>query len=338
MKIDLNKFNELIKEKYLNSQTHPTFPLLIFNYTPKVQYERFWNEETLMCRGLITTLEGEIVARPFKKFFNLDEHSEGLPNETFSVYDKLDGSLGILYFYDDKPYIATRGSFTSEQAERANKIFQKKYSHLPFNKEHTYLFEIIYPENRIVVDYGAKEDLVLLAVLDTETGKDLELPDWELSKVKYYDGLKDWKTIRALQWENSEGFVIRFESGFRVKLKFTEYVRLHKILTNFTSRDIWESLREKRKIEEILDNVPDEFYQWVKKIVSQLEAEYKKIEDLAKSEFKVLENRKDTALYFNKCKYPAILFKLLDNKDYSDFIWRLIKPEIEKPFKIDEES
>jgi hypothetical protein len=74
------------------------------------------------------------------------------------------------------------------------------------------------------------------------------------------------------------------------------------------------------------------------KIVSQLEAEYKKIEDLAKSEFKVLENRKDTALYFNKCKYPAILFKLLDNKDYSDFIWRLIKPEIEKPFKIDEES
>jgi RNA ligase len=64
----------------------------------------------------------------------------------------------------------------------------------------------------------------------------------------------------------SEGFVIRFESGFRVKLKFTEYVRLHKILTNFTSRDIWESLREKRKIEEILDNVPDEFYQWVKKL------------------------------------------------------------------------
>jgi RNA ligase len=98
------------------------------------------------------------------------------------VYDKLDGSLGILYFYDDKPYIATRGSFTSEQAERANKIFQKKYSHLHFNKEHTYLFEIIYPENRIVVDYGAKEDLILLAVLDTETGKDLELPDWKCPK------------------------------------------------------------------------------------------------------------------------------------------------------------
>ncbi len=74
-------------EKYYNDgllhkQTHPTLDLTIWNYSPKVQYERLWDEITIQCRGLVTNSKGDIVARPFKKFFNYEEHKpeESLTN------------------------------------------------------------------------------------------------------------------------------------------------------------------------------------------------------------------------------------------------------------------
>ena len=82
----------------LYKQVHPTLPLTIWNYSEKVQYEGLWNDITLMCRGLVTDDEGNIVARPFKKFFNLDE-GKHTPTSEFDVYMKLDGSLGILFNY-----------------------------------------------------------------------------------------------------------------------------------------------------------------------------------------------------------------------------------------------
>jgi len=73
-------------EKYyenglLHKQTHPNLDLTIWNYSPKVQYERLWDEITIQCRGLVTNSKGDIVARPFKKFFNYEEHKpEEIPN------------------------------------------------------------------------------------------------------------------------------------------------------------------------------------------------------------------------------------------------------------------
>ena len=125
MNIDLKKYSSLVDEHYLSVQKHPTADLWIWNYTAKCQYGRNWTEETMMARGLITNKEGEIVSRPFKKFFNVAEHDgedsklPPLPDEPFKVYEKLDGSLGISYFIDGKVFIATRGSFVSEQAIKA---------------------------------------------------------------------------------------------------------------------------------------------------------------------------------------------------------------------------
>ncbi|MFN8577785.1 MAG: RNA ligase [Candidatus Sericytochromatia bacterium] len=336
-KIDLNQFNELIEQGYINVQTHDSNKLKILNYTPKTQYERNWNDLTIMSRGLIIDNEGNIIARPFKKFFNLEEHTEPLPNEAFDVFDKLDGSLGILYFLDDKPFIATRGSFNSVQAIRANKILQNKYSHIKFKPEFTYLFEIIFPENRIVVDYKGLEDIILLAIIETDTNNEIDLYDFGLPLVKRFDGIKDINKLRELQDDTNEGFVIKFKSGFRIKLKFQEYVRLHRIITSVSSKMIWEHLKDNKPLDDILDRVPDEFFKWVKDTVADLQNKYKKIEEIAKSEFKELEDRKTTAQYFSKCSYPAILFKMLDKRDYSEIIWKILKPKYEKPFVESEE-
>lgn len=72
--MDLQTLHKYKEDGLLRCQTHPTLPLTIWNYTEKVQYEKLWDEVTLACRGLVTMDEtGEVVARPFKKFFNMEE-------------------------------------------------------------------------------------------------------------------------------------------------------------------------------------------------------------------------------------------------------------------------
>ncbi len=85
----------------------------------------------------------------------------------------------------------------------------------------------------------------------------------------------------------------------------------------------------------ILEKVPDEFYNWVKQTKEKLLAAYIAIEEQCKKDFKVLEDRKTTALYFLGCQYPSILFAMLDGREYNTHIWKLIKPRHEKPFKKD---
>ncbi|MBO0930136.1 RNA ligase [Fibrella aquatilis] len=331
-----------IANGYVMVRQHPTAELYILNYTAQAQYEGVWDEHTLACRGLILNGQGQVVARPFGKFFNLDEHGpEWTPPvttdgpEPFVAYEKLDGSLGILYWHDGMPHIASRGSFMSEQAQRATHLLHTRYAHvLPrLDPTKTYLFEIIYPENRIVVDYGDREALVLLGVIDTATGADhADLPDIGFPLVRRFDGYTDLAAIRAVQLDNEEGFVIRFASGFRVKVKMAEYVRLHRILTQISSRNIWEYLATNQPFDAILERVPDEFYDWVKATVANFTAQYEAIEADCWFAFQVRESRKETALYFQTQRYPAVLFLMLDNRDYSSTIWKLLRPPYERPF------
>ncbi len=337
---DPKLLNEMLDAGYINIQKHPEADLFIYNYSQKVQYDRIWNEVTLQCRGLILDKHQNVVARPFRKFFNLGEsENQHIPNEAFEVFEKMDGSLGILYWLNNKPCIATRGSFTSDQAFKANAILNEKYSTIfpKLDRSKTYLFEIIYPENRIVLDYGKTEDLFLLAIIDHATGHEMRPTDIGFPVVKHFDGIHDINRLSELEENNKEGFVIKFSSGLRYKVKFKEYVRIHRIITQVSNINIWEYLKEGQTLDELLDRVPDEFYSWVKKTNLDLVNAYKAIEEKAKSEFKVLENRKDTALYFQQCKYPSVLFNMLDKKDYSKTIWKMLRPTFSKPFSNFEE-
>jgi T4 RnlA family RNA ligase len=340
MNLNLSNLNQLIQENYIKVQKHPSEELYIYNYTAKAQYDRVWNECTLNCRGLILNQKMEVIARPFPKFFNLGEQEDQyIPNEVFEVYEKMDGSLGVLYWIDNKPYMATRGSFDSHQAVKANELLHSKYAKSldKLNPQFTYLFEIIYPENRIVVDYGSEEMLILLAVIDTQTGAEQQLVDIGFPIVKKYDGINDIGALKTMEAENKEGFVIRFKSGYRLKVKFEEYQRIHRIVTNVSSISIWEYLRDEKDWGDILERVPDEFYQWVKNTRQQLIDQYQAILNQAQQDYKVLETRKETALYFQTCQYPSVMFNLLTGKRVNETIWKMIRPKFEKPFMNTEE-
>lgn len=343
MNVNIKLLNELVEKGYLTVRSHPTADLLIYNYTALAQYERYWTPETLLCRGLITTSSGKVVARSFPKFFNLEEHQQPLPLEPFKVTTKMDGSLAILYFVDDTPFIATRGSFISDQAVRANMILQRRYKSFPFEKQYTYLFEVIYPENRIVVNYGMMEDLVLLAVVETATGNELDIHQysWPFPVVRQYDGITDLEALRKIEEANAEGFVVRFESGLRIKMKFAEYVRLHRVMTHVTARHIWELLRDDKPFDELLTKVPDEFYAWVSKTRAELEAQFAAIEAECRqvyNQVRDLPGRKEQAAIVLRTRYAAPVFRMLDGRDYRDLIWKQLRPSADAPFRSEDES
>jgi RNA ligase len=334
----------------LHKQTHPTKDLTIWNYSPKVQYERLWDEITIQCRGLVTNSKGEIVARPFKKFFNYEEHKpEDLPNEDFVVYEKMDGSLGILFNYKNEWILATRGSFTSPQAIKGKQILDVKHDISSLRKDNTYLFEIIYPENRIVVDYKGEEKLVVIGGIHTETGD--EIPDSSLfwlqeAGFEIVTTYKTWGESYDLLKEeiskDKEGYVIRFKNGFRMKIKGDEYKRLHRILTNISNRDIFEYVKEGKPLDEILDKVPDEFYNWVKETKENFEQQFKTIDrDYTRTYKTIIDingitDKKAFANYALSYRYSAILFAMYDNKKYNHIIWKIIYPTYSKPFKKDD--
>ena len=148
--LDWNVINEYLEKELLIMQKHPDKDLYILNYSKTCQYERAWDEITLACRGLVVNGAGTIVARPFSKFFNWEEYEayEDLPNvpydEEWEAYEKMDGSLGLLFFYDGEWIFASRGSFISEQALKGKELLDKYNNLDKLNKGYTYIFEIIY--------------------------------------------------------------------------------------------------------------------------------------------------------------------------------------------------
>ncbi len=70
-KLDINILNRYKENGLLRCQKHNELPLLIWNYSEQVQFDDLWDEVTLMCRGLVTDQEGNVIARSFSKFFNI---------------------------------------------------------------------------------------------------------------------------------------------------------------------------------------------------------------------------------------------------------------------------
>ncbi|MDX3260800.1 RNA ligase [Streptomyces sp. MI02-2A] len=352
---EMLKRPELIRrldEGYVRSQHHPDDSLVIFNYTNKAQFDNEWDDVTEQTRGLIANpFTEEIVSRPFRKFFNWEQipasQQAYFLKQPCEVYVKWDGSLGILYPLNTGEYaIATRGSFDSPQAKHATKLLREKYPTFEPILGLTYLFEIIYPENRIVVDYNGRDDLVLLAVIDTETGRTLPSGsyDWPgpVTRPLIWTSLAD--VLAEPQRPNEEGFVVFFPADdFRVKVKFEDYKRLHSILTNVSTLSIWDALANGQDLEAFIDHVPDEFYSWVQEQADLIAADFERVKVAALEDFMWIKKRvkvpewdrdarKQFALLALESEFKDVLFGLYDGKDISARLWKRVRPEYSKPW------
>lgn len=349
----LEKLNKYFEDGLVCKQVHPTLPLTIWNYSPKTQFDGKWDEITLQTRGLVTDDKGNVVARPYRKFFNMEE-GKHTPTSDFEVYRKEDGSLGILFNYKDEWVFATRGSFTSDQSVKGFEML-KNYDYNRLHKGYTYLFEIIYNENRIVVQYNY-EDLVLLGMINTETGYEVDLynegvdirfkniiENIGFKVVKKYDGIKDYTTLKGMIGDNEEGFVVRFSNGDRMKIKGEEYLRLHKIMTNLSTTSVWEVLSNNGNMDDLIKDVPDEFYKKIKEYQENLKYNFFQISEYcgkAHDRFRYGKyndvhpepTKKEYAEYVmtNYKKLSSVMFAMWDKKPYDQIIWKMIKPKFEK--------
>lgn len=333
----------MIEQGYVREQFHPALPLRILNYTEHAQYDRVWNDVTRQCRGLIvSTMTGAVAARPFPKFFNYGEHPEGSLDlaAPCDVTDKLDGSLGILYPGLSGWAIATRGSFTSEQAAHATALLCDRYPDFEPPGGMTVLWEIIYPGNRIVVDYRGLDDLILLGAVDIATGAVVG-PDWIPG---WYGPLAETMSARTLAGAlalppraGREGVVVRMADHTMVKLKQDDYVALHRLITGMNARVVWERIGAGETAADICAGIPEEFWPWVREVGGELIREKNRITDEATAEHgRILASlpdgwtRKDYALAAVQSPLKAWLFNLLDGKDPSAGIWRTLRPSGER--------
>lgn len=302
--------------------------LLLFNYTPLCQYEKARDEYTMQCRWLILSTDGYVVARPFDKFFNLEE-LEDFPKWEFFLQDKMDWSLGIVYYWERERHVATRWSFKSDQAKKGKELLNR--SKLRLNTEYTHLFEIIYPENRIVVNYGNEERLVYLTSRQISNGSYTRMDILPSAKIYGAYDIKSIKDMQSLDAKNQEGFVAYDKNWCpQFKIKFETYVRLHKLMTNCTEVTIWEWMRDGIELEGVLWLVPDEFYDRVREVRDRLLQEYNEILHVCIDDYNtaiMLPSRKEQAMWIkDHSKYPWIVFALLDRKKISPFIYKAITP------------
>ncbi|MCK9918313.1 hypothetical protein MXD81_55245, partial [Microbacteriaceae bacterium K1510] len=150
--------------------------LRLYCYTNRAVYDRNWTPFSLMARGLVLDMNVErVAATPFPKFFNLGERgNETIPDLPFETFEKVDGSLIIIFWHAGEWRTATKGSLRSDQAVWARQaLAAADLSHL--ERGTTYLAEAVYPENRIVIRYE-QAGLVLLAAY-REDGHELVYDD-----------------------------------------------------------------------------------------------------------------------------------------------------------------
>lgn len=257
MKFDINILKEYCDKTTMCYEKHPTQNLYLFGYYSDQNPPKptIWDSISVHCRGLILDGEGNVVERPFPKFWTYRQYlskdtlllSEDriikLPRGRFRILEKIDGTMVTLYWIGDKPFLATQRSFTNIKAIEATKLLYAKYSHLfsKLDRQFTYIFEAVYPETKVLIDYGEIRDLYLIGMINKETGELMELPDLGFPKshdyTPEYGHLKNFDDIVALDLSNHEGFVAYFDNGVMMKLKFPWYQKAHKILDYYIHKD-----------------------------------------------------------------------------------------------------
>lgn len=227
--------------------------------------------------------------------------------------------------------ITSKASFESDQAKMAKEIVDE--DNYDFKEGWTYHFELIHPDNQIVLNYGDERKLVLLAIIDNKTGKDINIysDEFKFEKPKLYD----YKTLLDINAINKdglhEGVVVNYGS-YRLKYKTDEYIRLHRIVTEFTPKRVWEALSSGQRIDRM--NIPEEFIKWLDDTEKEL---LQKHDELLN---KINQTLADTASMTNKeialsddeeiKEVREYIFAVRSGKDVKAKVWKAIKPKGEK--------
>lgn len=364
--IDQETFTgEYLHEGWVTEGIHKTFPLNIFTYSRRCQTENNWDSVISKCRGIVVDRRtGEIVARPFEKFHNYGSpQAEGCTPACFgisggqpTVWEKMDGFMVTAFKWEGVWHAASKSSFHSIHAKWATAELRRHANNFP--EGWTPVFEGLHPDLRIVVNYGDRKELVLLTLINNETGEEITP-----AKLRTFSGdynvpdqhmitLAEAKEHTLDDVKNDEGYVLTwYQDGkppVRLKMKYVEYLRLHRMVCGVSPKRIWESLSQPHlaaELREYLDNSTPWFAAFVRKWVKALTDRHDELQQqatvayaTAKETVRVKvgqtpyanmgEERKSWAMEFlrpENATVRAICFSMLDGKDADVIIWKQVR-------------
>lgn len=197
------------------------------------------------CRGLVIDIHGNLVARAFKRFYNLEEkvHSDFVWEDSVAA-EKVDGSLIIIYHYNGEWRINTRGSFGDGLINGSSYTWSSLVRSIidveKLHPRYTYIAELCSPYNKIVLNYS-KPVVYLLSVFEGED--EVAVDEYLKIAQRYGFEIPQLYTFPSAQSvvdyikENAvdgswEGFVIRDKNNNRIKVKNPLYVSLHHLKGN----------------------------------------------------------------------------------------------------------
>lgn len=281
------------------------------------------------CRGIVLdeSAEWAAVCVPYFKFFNHGEgHAASIDWSTATVYEKLDGTLCCLYFYEDEWHVSTTGTPDASgpvggDSQTFRDLFWETWGGLSYEfpccKKATYLFELMTPLNRVVVPHASSR-LVLHGVRSRPTLREHDprwiahLHDWECVRTFPFGSLAAVvEQANNLSPLESEGYVVCDAQFNRVKVKGSQYVALAHAKDRLTERGMLDLVRV---------NEGSEFLAYFPELAAEYDrqkARYESLIDrigLAYTFHRDTPGQKEFALAVKDLPYSGALFSLRAGK------------------------
>ena len=323
-----DNWGELLKKKHVKVRREGN--LALFKYGPKADFK---DEIVRNCRGHIIDLDKmEYVCRPFLKFGNFyEDYVPQIDWSSAEVQEKIDGSIVKLWYHDKAWRWSSNSVIFAENCSLNGGDFTmywlihdaENYKDIPFNnlnKEYTYVFELVSPYNRIVIDYP-KTFLYHIGTINNSTGQEyninigIEQPKrYNIANCSLESVLQKAREFDTLH----EGFVVCDGNFNRIKVKTEEYLELHYSMTNkLGEKEALEILQANDEeamhaIKNNIDLAPDMLYYEYKYAVLKKEISHYISYAMALYQ-QVGHDRKTFALSLDNSLYKIFAFKAIDN-------------------------
>jgi len=336
-------FNDLSAHFEIKTTSLSGLPLHILNYSQLSGGELKRHPLVRECRAL-TLEEGswDVVARSFPRFFNYGEcpeFDEKFNWKDFTVEEKVDGSLMVLYNYNNEWRVNTRGSDASGEicpglGKSWSDVFWElisKENVYKLNNAFSYSFEFCTKYNKVVAEHS-EPHLVLLGAFHNKEKQEL-YNDALDDLAKYILGVRRPNRYQIRSIEDAikyidgreatfEGFVFN-DDEMRIKVKNPRYVALHHLKGNgvgFANKNLIPLILN-GEIAEVLNFFP-ESSENIFNLVEKMEGEKSRMK-VVWEEAKKLDSQKDFALYVNKYapKSASILFQARKTGREPEKVW-----------------
>lgn len=254
------------------------------------------------CRGITFDRQsGNIIRRPFHKFFNLNEREETQSHnidfkQEHHVLEKLDGSMIAPMIIDNEVLWSTRQNAERFRTSVADFVTRSEHDYeglvrFCINNGVTPIFEYTSPDNKIVIDYQ-HEEMCLISARNMKNGHYFPFHMIKNLGTRYnvpivehtfnpIEDIDDFINIFRHLKDEREGVVIKFDNGHHIKIKTDQYLAIHKSKQYLTDKDVIRLIIEDR-IDDIIPHLMEDDKKAVEKFKGEMFANMIKTIDLIK--------------------------------------------------------